>query len=261
MLKFKNNNYYGSNSSELEVFLSTGLEIFSSQNIKNKDKKTKNKNNNKSDTFDKIDELIANYEKTSEKNSITKNDNEKTSLDFIEIRKTFEKKPKLQVEDIEKKLIEDNKSEKTAKEKKEITFNLKDNELKNKELTFNVSEYAEEKIDKKDNKKRFFIFKSKKNKKDNKKLKKDKKIKKTKQKNNKSTGKIEDQKKIIKYKDKTNENDHQINQREESFFDEDVKKVLLITDNLLEKLPEDVINEFIKSKDFELYERVINKIK
>jgi hypothetical protein len=44
-------------------------------------------------------------------------------------------------------------------------------------------------------------------------------------------------------------------------LDEDIKKVLLITDNLLEKLPEEVINEFIKSKDFELYERVINKIK
>jgi hypothetical protein len=29
----------------------------------------------------------------------------------------------------------------------------------------------------------------------------------------------------------------------------------------LEKLPEDVINEFIKSADFELYERVINRIK
>ena len=44
-------------------------------------------------------------------------------------------------------------------------------------------------------------------------------------------------------------------------LNEDIKKVLLITDNLLEKLPEDVINDFIKSKDFELYERVINKIK
>ncbi|MDH7517302.1 MAG: hypothetical protein QHH19_03050 [Candidatus Thermoplasmatota archaeon] len=44
-------------------------------------------------------------------------------------------------------------------------------------------------------------------------------------------------------------------------LDDDVRKVLIITDNLLEKLPDDVIDDFVKSKDFELYEKVISKYK
>jgi len=44
-------------------------------------------------------------------------------------------------------------------------------------------------------------------------------------------------------------------------LDDDVRKVLIITDNLLEKLPEDIIDDFVKSKDFELYEKIINKYK
>ncbi len=41
--------------------------------------------------------------------------------------------------------------------------------------------------------------------------------------------------------------------------DEEIGHTLKIVDNLLEKLPEEIIIEFIQSKDFELYERVINK--
>lgn len=44
-------------------------------------------------------------------------------------------------------------------------------------------------------------------------------------------------------------------------LDDDVRKVLIITDGLLEKLPEDVIDDFVKSKDFGLYEKVISKYK
>lgn len=43
------------------------------------------------------------------------------------------------------------------------------------------------------------------------------------------------------------------------FLDEDVRQVLLITDDLLGKLPDDVIENFATSKDFELYERVMRK--
>lgn len=49
--------------------------------------------------------------------------------------------------------------------------------------------------------------------------------------------------------------------KKETFFDEDVKKVLEITDELLGKLPDEVIDEFAQSKDFELYEKVINKLR
>ena len=44
-------------------------------------------------------------------------------------------------------------------------------------------------------------------------------------------------------------------------LDEDVRKALTIIDNLLEKLPEETIEEFVNSKDFEIYEKVVNKYK
>lgn len=48
---------------------------------------------------------------------------------------------------------------------------------------------------------------------------------------------------------------------EEPPLDEDVRKVLKIADDLLEKLPENVIDEFATSDDFVLYEKVITKYK
>jgi len=42
-------------------------------------------------------------------------------------------------------------------------------------------------------------------------------------------------------------------------LDEDLKKFLSIVDNLLGKLPEDVIQEFAESEDFLIYERVMKK--
>jgi hypothetical protein len=44
-------------------------------------------------------------------------------------------------------------------------------------------------------------------------------------------------------------------------FDEDVKKVLLMTDTLLEELPEDILTDFMHSEDFKLYAKVLNKYK
>lgn len=37
------------------------------------------------------------------------------------------------------------------------------------------------------------------------------------------------------------------------------KEILRILDNLLEKLPENIIESFAKSKDFELYEKVLDR--
>ena len=50
-------------------------------------------------------------------------------------------------------------------------------------------------------------------------------------------------------------------EKENPLLDDEIKKVLTITDNLLGKLPEESINEFVKSKDFELYEKIIGKYK
>ncbi|MFH1317044.1 MAG: hypothetical protein ABII01_05995 [Candidatus Woesearchaeota archaeon] len=41
----------------------------------------------------------------------------------------------------------------------------------------------------------------------------------------------------------------------------EVKQVLKITDELMEKLPEDVINEFVKSKEFKIYQKVVKEAK
>jgi len=48
---------------------------------------------------------------------------------------------------------------------------------------------------------------------------------------------------------------------ESPMVDDDLIKVLTIADNLLEKLPNDVVDNFVQTKDFELYERVISKYK
>ena len=42
-------------------------------------------------------------------------------------------------------------------------------------------------------------------------------------------------------------------------IDQEVIKLLAITDDLLGKLPEDVINEFASSEDFQLYKKVMNR--
>jgi hypothetical protein len=42
-------------------------------------------------------------------------------------------------------------------------------------------------------------------------------------------------------------------------LDDDIKKILLMTDSLLGELPEDVINKFMQSEEFELYQKVLNK--
>ena len=270
MLKINKSKYKVKNSSELEIFLSTGMEVFSSQNVQkqNTNKKIKNK---KSNTGEKIDELIANYEKTVENNqNFDKQEKKDTKpyLEFIEIRKSIEKKPQTTDLNTGKKIFENEPHKKSIEDTKEITFNIKEDKSNTKELTFNVSkrddkiQKIEERDKKKNNKKRFFLFKSKKNKNGETEKTQDLRNEKIKsKKNKKSNKKINDYEKTKKQKDHKNKNDGEIIEEEKTFFDEDIKKVLLITDNLLEKLPEEIINEFIKSKDFELYERVINKIK
>ena len=44
-------------------------------------------------------------------------------------------------------------------------------------------------------------------------------------------------------------------------LDTDIKKILQITDELLGELPEEVINRFMRSDEYDLYERILNKYK
>jgi len=59
---------------------------------------------------------------------------------------------------------------------------------------------------------------------------------------------------------KVSANDESNYQPQEQIIDEDVRKLLSITDELLGKLPEEVIEEFAASDDFVLYQKVMNKI-
>lgn len=59
--------------------------------------------------------------------------------------------------------------------------------------------------------------------------------------------------------DSTNEEAEEEDYSDE--LDEDIRKVLLMTDYLLGELPEDVLNIFLESEEFKLYEKVLNKYK
>lgn len=276
MLKFKKNKYNIKKSSELEVFLTTGLEVYSAINQKNKKKIINKSKIENSKTDEKIDQLLSTYEKNkkiefTEKRQIK---DEKPYLEFVEMGNNFEKK--LQTKNIEKTNLDDKIIKQPSSEIKELSFNIKDEKENTKELKFNIAKKTEEtkksdKKEKKNNNKGFFKFKSKKIDEKPEIITKPSDFKKQEIKKKKKRSFFNKSKKIDeKNNDKniTKKSDSQSDEinkdtisKEKTLFDEDIKKVLLITDNLLEKLPEDVINEFIKSKDFELYERVINKIK
>ncbi len=100
---------------------------------------------------------------------------------------------------------------------------------------------------------------------DNKKS-KDKKLKKKAKKLKKKNEKLRSKEEIKK--EKTSKEESFDSKKEmdalvlkEKLLDEDVKKLLPIIDNLLEKLPDEVIDEFAQSDDFELYEKVMTKYK
>lgn len=65
----------------------------------------------------------------------------------------------------------------------------------------------------------------------------------------------------ILYRDINNIISAPVEKSEPSLIDEDVKKLLVITDNLLGELPEEVIDKFANSDDFKLYSKVLQKYK
>ena len=67
--------------------------------------------------------------------------------------------------------------------------------------------------------------------------------------------------KQIKEKDKKGEQKKTDEKPEPTLLDEDIKKLLVITDDLLGELPEEVINKFAQSDDFKLYSKVLSKYK
>jgi hypothetical protein len=80
--------------------------------------------------------------------------------------------------------------------------------------------------------------------------------------------KIKQKEQQLKQKEEKNQHENEENtfSNKEKYtpsleFDEEIKKVLLMTDTLLEELPDDVLDDFMHSEDFRLYAKVLNKFK
>jgi hypothetical protein len=68
-------------------------------------------------------------------------------------------------------------------------------------------------------------------------------------------------KKKVSWGKKKEEHEKTDEKPEPTLLDEDVKKLLVITDNLLGDLPEEVIDKFAQSEDFKLYSKVLSRYK
>ena len=184
-----------------------------------------------------------------EKQSTMKNaTNEKT-------RNTTMKKTSKTEDDIEKIRIE---LEKTQRELEEIKKKIKEKteELRKKEIETKKKKKMEEKIRKQKAKKEKKA--SKKHKKLRIRVKKGEKKKTplffTKKRRHEKKG-GEDKTISITAEEIEGKNLDQTN------FDEEVRKVLSITDKLLEHLPDEIIDNFVQSEDFALYEKVLTRYK
>lgn len=212
--------------------------------------KIKKRENNKSENETTTDFVNNGLTKTKEELEKTKEELEKKKKEIEEM----EKKAKLKEEELKQRIEENKRKEKLKQlelkkqereEKIKEKQRLKEEKLKEKELRKNEKEEKIRKI----------------------KQLKEKKSKTEKPQKEEAKDKIEKEKKGL-FKKETIEKEkpitletRAISTSEKEAFDNEISEALTIIDNLLEKLPEETINEFVKSKDFEIYEKVISKYK
>lgn len=216
-----------------------------------------NKNVQK-EKFNEIDQKNLRREKEKERKIAEK---EKIN----EIKRQEKEKRIIEKEDKRTKKIEAKKAKLEAKEKVKIVNNAEKERKKNlimeqkkkraKEREadkLNKMAIIKQKTPKQKGKKSFNLFKKEKSKEEKNKLQFET--------NNIS---LNDEKKTVETKDENKKEEHQETKEksEPSFLDEDIKKLLLITDDLLGKLPEEVIENFSQSEDFKLYSKIFNKYK
>ena len=230
---------------------------FANIKVRKKEDITKQKEIKSNDKHKKNDKTSAvKKKKTIKINSVTKKkkEPEKTKKEIEERKKEFanyiletaEKKEREKEKELKKKKIEKQKEEKEEGKLKTLEQKKAAKGAKMKEREMMKKARITEK------KKKLEAKKALKEEKLNKKTLKKKVAKPKKEK--------------IKTKHSTPGMHHFISGKKETvvenpLLDEDIKKVLSITDNLLEKLPEEVIDKFAQSEDFELYEKVMSKYK
>lgn len=307
-------------SSELDIFLTIGMEVFSSLNEKKKninhksntDEKTEtNPDKSQDEAEKKIDALIAEYEKETkpkESNSIQEKEIKDTTKTIVETREHIKKKPDMiylkteaKSEDVidalkplhsKEELLEIKKPREITEikySKERSSLNQKSSSPTRKTYLASIklprikirSKGAMKRLEKKKNKTKqeiqyqnsSDITKSEINKEEKMNLKEDIKAKTNgKEKIWYSNSDEAEKHKTLKFEERQKKKTKDLVpgmqqyiiekkevEKENPLFDEDIKNVLAITDNLLGKLPEEVIDEFVKSKDYELYEKVIRK--
>ena len=207
---------------------------------------TKMKLEKKKKEIERIEKLAKEKKEELKKKKILRKEREKQKK--LEFKKQTKEKKLQEIE--AKKLQKQKEKELKTKEKKKTINKLKHaKEAK-------IKEKQKKKLEKQKQLEAKQLLKDKKIR--EKKLKKHKKIKPKKEKQTK-------EKKEIKIKETPVEQetikDENIPTEEETNFDEEVKEALEIIDDLLGKLPEETIDEFVQSEDFAIYEKVVSKYK
>ena len=200
-----------------------------------------------------------------------KENNTKNNNGLTKTKKELEKT----VEELEKKKKELEEMEKLAKQKEE--------ELKKKE----EERKKQEKLKKLEEKRK--LRETKQKEKERKKLERQKRLEqKLKEKEEQKKKKLEEKQKLLaelekkkkvekqKKEKKTETSEKKIlpffkitekketkttEQATQTSWDEEVSQAITIIDNLLEQLPEETIDKFVQSEDFEIYEKVVKKYK
>lgn len=77
--------------------------------------------------------------------------------------------------------------------------------------------------------------------------------------------KLKQRQQFLLQKEQQKQQKHKSNKKTQSSqpieIDEDLRKVLRMTDSLLEHLPDNIIDQFVQSENFDIYQRVLNKYK
>jgi trichohyalin len=165
---------------------------------------------------------------------------EKELIQKIEEKKKEEKFKKFELKKkMKEKIVREKEAEKARKQKDKELKRLEQEKLKQEQIKIKEKEKIEKQKELERKKKKEFKHK-KSEKKEVSFFKKEK----------------EEEEKLTD----VNELQKELEERE-TFLDDDVEKLIPIIDQLLEKLPDDVIEEFAQSKDFILYEKVVSKYK
>jgi len=187
-------------------------------------------------------------------------------------RKKREKEEKIKQREIEKqkkleakRLLKEQKiKEKQARIEQLKLEKEKKKRLKEKEKQEKIREIEKLKLEKENERlKKLEAERLLKEEKIKEKLAKKEEILKTKEKKKKET-REQEKKPIIHFREKAEKSEKTIKddvKETDSDWDEEVRQAFTIIDNLLENLPDEKIDEFVRSDDFAIYERVVSKYK